>query len=78
MSWIHIEDTTPKARKDYRCLLCERLIPKGIIHVARFGVGDEGKVKVRMHTACELMTRKWGVEEWENQDPYEFRKEMEE
>jgi hypothetical protein len=31
-----------------------------------------------MHTACELVSKDWGIEEWENQDPYEFRRELQE
>ncbi|TRZ81223.1 hypothetical protein D4R86_02920, partial [bacterium] len=46
----------PKARKEHRCILCELPIEKGVVHVARFGVDDDGKVKVRMHIECEKAT----------------------
>lgn len=78
MSWTHLSDTKPKARKDYRCLLCELPIPKGTVHVARRGIDDSGLCTTRMHTACELVSKDWGIEEWENQDPYEFRRELQE
>ena len=77
MSWTHIEDTTPKARKEHRCILCELPIEKGVVHVARYGVDDEGKVKVRMHIECEKATKGWSYEDWEVHDAYEFRKDME-
>jgi len=73
MSWTHIEDTTPKARKEHRCILCELPIEKGVVHVARFGVDDDGKVKVRMHIECEKATEGWSYEDWEVNDAYEFR-----
>ena len=78
MSWTHIEDTKPKARKRYWCELCERWIEKGEIHVKRFGIGDDGRLSARMHITCEKLTRGWGIDEWENQDPSEFRRELEE
>ncbi len=42
MSWTHLSDTNPKARKDHFCELCERIILKGTVHVARRGIGDGG------------------------------------
>ncbi len=78
MSWTHLSDTMPKARKEHRCILCERIIPKGTVHVARRGIGDNGPCTTRMHTACELITRDWDWYEWENQDPFEFRRELSE
>lgn len=77
MSWTHIEDTKPKAQKDYRCYLCGRLIEKGTIHIKRFGIGDQGCCSYRMHANCEALTHDWDCEMWEYHDEYEFRKELE-
>lgn len=76
MSWTHLEDTTPKARKEHRCYLCELPIPKGTVHVARSGVDEDGFNKFRMHTDCEKITKPWGWEEWECHDAWEFREDL--
>jgi hypothetical protein len=77
MSWTHLSDTEPVARKDHECGLCGRRIPKGEKHSARRGIGDNGPETFRMHHACEARTRKWGQMEWECHDPMEFREAME-
>ena len=76
MSWTHLEDTNPKARKEHQCYLCERPIPRGTIHVARTGVNDDGICTFRMHTECEKITKPWSWEEWEYHDSCEFRLEL--
>jgi hypothetical protein len=77
MSWTYLSDTNPKARKDHRCVLCDLIIPKGTVHVARRGVDDDGPVTSRMHTDCEAVTRNWSAYDWECSDTGEFRAEME-
>ena len=76
MSWTHLEDTTPKARKEHRCYLCELPIRKGTIHVARSGVGDNGIEKFRMHAECEKITKPWIEQDWENHDAWDFREAL--
>ena len=57
MSWIHTQDTKPKARKAYACELCAQSIPVGTIHVARTGIIEvEGRVTMRFHIDCERYT----------------------
>jgi hypothetical protein len=75
MSWTHIEDTTPTARKPYKCYLCGLPIAKGEKHVKRYGIIEgEGRVSTRMHIACEALTRHWEDVDWEvAHDPAEFR-----
>jgi len=65
MSWTHIEDTRPRARKEYRCHLCGYPIPVGLRHVKRFGANDSGLVSIRMHDQCEAATRGWDEQDWE-------------
>lgn len=77
MSWTYFGDTNPKARKSYYCALCERAIEKGEVHVARRGVGDDGPCTTRMHNACKVVTESWTQDDWEYQDPFEFRRELE-
>ena len=72
MSWNHIRDEKPKARKDHTCYLCELRIPKGTVHVCRTGSFDGELVTQRMHKQCEFATQDWD-DEWENTDPVEFR-----
>jgi len=78
MSYVFFSETQPKARKDYWCQLCERVIPKGSIHTASRGVGDDGPQTYRAHTECMALTRKWSYDDWECQDVSEFRRELEE
>lgn len=63
--WQHIEDTTPVARKDYRCELCGTTISKGTKYVMRFGFDDEGPVRFRMHAECKAQTKDWDETDWE-------------
>lgn len=76
MSWTHIEDTTPKARHKYICLLCSRFIDKGEKHIKRFGFTEEGKESIRMHFDCEKLTWDWDEADWECGEPEEFRREL--
>lgn len=73
MSWTHLSDTTPKARKDYRCYLCGLPIPKGTVHDARRGIDDDGALTCRMHLDCVKLTAGWREDEWECHDEQEFR-----
>ena len=77
MTWIHLSDTFPIARKRYLCCLCERFITIGEKHTARRGIDDEGPATVRMHTDFELATKHWSPMEWETFDPLDFRHAME-
>ena len=65
MSWQHLRDTTPKGRKDYRCFLCGRAIPKGEQHVQRVSIGDGGLDTIRMHVKCEAISQSWDQADWE-------------
>ena len=79
MSWTWLGDTTPVARKDYQCCLCELVIPKGKKHIARRGICDDRPITSRMHIACVQLTRdlNWGEWDWETAtDAQEFRGEL--
>lgn len=76
MSWTHLEDSTPVARKPHRCYLCNLRIEKGERHTKRTGVNDDGLDSVRMHTACVAITADWDEDAWESIDPSEFRREL--
>jgi len=52
VSWIHLSDSNPKARKNYRCRVCYETIQVGETHVARRGIGDDGPDTCRMHSEC--------------------------
>jgi len=73
--WLHLEDTKPKARKQYSCVLCEQFIPPETVHVARRGIWEDGPITTRMHIVCEKLTRveKWDQMDWECHDFGEFR-----
>lgn len=76
MSYTHFSDTTPKARKKYRCYLCERTIEVGVKHVARRGADDGQAFAFRMHIECEKLTAKWDEDDWLYHEPSEFRAEL--
>lgn len=76
MSWIHLEDSTPVARKPHRCYLCGLGIEQGERHVKRAGIGDDGPHSVRMHSACVEVTGGWDEDAWDCIDPSEFRIEL--
>ena len=76
MSWTHIENTEPKARKRHWCDLCEHWIEKVEIHVKRYGMGEDGRCSFRMHIECEKLTRGWDQDLWETRDSSEFRKQL--
>jgi hypothetical protein len=75
MSWLHLSDTKPKARKCYNCVLCEQFIPPGTVHVARRGICDDGPITTRMHVVCEALTHaeQWDEAAWEYHDYGEFQ-----
>jgi hypothetical protein len=72
MSWTFLSESTPKARKDHSCILCDQAIPTGATHVARRGIDHDGPVTIRMHTECEAETKGWDDGDWESNDPGEF------
>lgn len=74
MSYTHLGDTRPKARKQYRCYLCHRPIDVGERHVYRKSTDDGEFVAARMHERCESLTHDWDIDEWESHDPAEFRR----
>ncbi len=65
MGWEHLSDTTPRARKTYRCFLCGEAIEIGEVHVRRSGVMDNDLISTRMHTECEAATTDWDETDWE-------------
>lgn len=76
MSWTHLKDMKPVARKRYQCLLCEGFIEPGEKHVARTGIGEAGPETFRMHSLCESLTHDWDDWEWECQSPADFRSDL--
>lgn len=74
MSYTHLEDTQPKARKRYVCELCRDPIEQGTVHIARRGIGEEGPETCRMHIDCEKLTHDWEEEDWMYRDTTEFKR----
>ena len=52
---------------------------EGTVHVARRGVYEGQLITARMHIECERVTvdDQWGEDFWEDNDPSEFRKRLE-
>jgi hypothetical protein len=64
MSWTHMSDTMPKARKPHRCYLCGEAIEIGESHVHRTGKRDGHLCSDRFHVECEAETRSWDDTSW--------------
>lgn len=65
MSYRHLRDTTPKARKPHKCYLCGDTIATGRTHVHRVSVNEGRLDSIRMHTRCEAGTADWDSMNWE-------------
>jgi hypothetical protein len=65
MSWQHLRDSRPTARKEHRCYLCELPIAIGEKHVQRVGVSFGQFDHFRMHEQCEAATQSWDQHDWE-------------
>lgn len=80
MSWTHLRDSRPVARKTHQCSLCEYPIPAGERHVYRTGTLDGELSTDRMHGRCaELADRTYEDDgDWGCHDAAEFRRVLEE
>lgn len=67
------KETYPVAEKVLYCYLCGHPIVPGQVHIKRVGVFEGDFSWIRMHIACEDVTKAWGDEYWENHDITEFR-----
>ena len=76
MSYACLENKIVKARKEYRCYLCDLPIVKGIKYIRRVGVDNGDFFSAKMHQQCEMTTKAWDLEDWESHDPYEFGKHL--
>ncbi len=76
-----LKSSSPVARKNYKCYLCDQVIPKGEKHEQWSGLDDGGKFfSARGHTQCVnlTVTLKWNEDDWECHDPWEFRETLKE
>jgi hypothetical protein len=64
MSWRHISDETPTARKPHECFLCGLPIAKGERHVKRRGSNDGVPITFRMHARCNEVAAAWDEDDW--------------
>lgn len=65
MSYRHLRDTRPTARKEYRCFLCGIPIAVGTKQPRQSGARDGGLDSFRMHELCESKAAKWSIDDWE-------------
>lgn len=73
MSWTHIKDEIRKARKAYRCRVCNEVISIGEAHIARTGV-DDGFITFRFHAECEELSSYWDTGDWETIEPGDIKR----
>lgn len=65
MSWTHLRDGRPKARKSHRCFLCGEAIEVGETYVRRSGISDDRPYSFAMHPECEAEAKRWDEMDWE-------------
>ncbi len=65
MSWTHLRDTNPKAKKEHKCFLCGEKILVGEKYISRSGIDDVGLTSFAMHVECEDGTKDWTPWDWE-------------
>jgi len=53
VSWAHLSDRHPVARKQHRCFACWTVIEVGQKHIYRVGVYDGDIQTARFHYECE-------------------------
>jgi hypothetical protein len=63
-------DTTPKARKNYRCYMCGEQISIGTTHKKWAGVYEGDFHSDRAHLECIEAVKNWDVDEWEYFEPH--------
>ena len=65
MSWRHLSDEHPVARKPHHCFLCGETIEVGEKHVRRTSVDGRELCSLRMHLECEKESQDWDETDWE-------------
>lgn len=75
MSYIHIQTTSPKARKDHPCIWCTEPIAKGSAYKRVVGTW-EGQIQTSLFhpecaEACQKFLRDNRADEF---DPHEFKR----
>jgi len=75
-----LQESTPKARKDHRCALCDGTISAGTAYFQQRNVSpDHGFYYWRSHIVCRQVlasfSERWWAEEQWNPDPSDFRAE---
>lgn len=65
MSWVHIKDTTQKARKAHGCFLCGQPIEVGETYIKRTGTREGRFLPFAMHLECNAETRLWDEWDWD-------------
>jgi len=74
VSWRHLKDSEPVARRDHSCFLCGQQIPAGEQYVRRVGFDDRELVTTTMHTECDVETWDWDQTDWETFSPGELER----
>lgn len=55
MSWQSLDHSTPMARKDHECQLCEWVIPAGSVYVKHVGIWEGDFWTYRAHLICDAV-----------------------
>ena len=75
MSWNHLRDETRKAKKSYRCRICNELIKKDSQHSVRIGTDEVGFCSIRFHEIClRYADNTFSQTDWEICSPGDVKK----
>lgn len=85
MSYTHVNDSSPIARKRHVCMGCGESIAPGEKYLRRFGFGEYGPQTDTWHFECEQFAFGDGDSIWESspgafsrKEAIEYRKSLEE
>lgn len=59
MTWQHLSDTRPKARKRHQCFICRTAIWRGTIYRRSAFTFDGSAYVIKEHVECSRVAAKW-------------------
>ena len=72
--WQHLSDKFYRSLYGIPCYLCGEKIEAGEKYCRRVGVDSGLLIETKMHLECEIITKKWSIEDWECHDRGEFER----
>jgi len=77
MSWRHLSEKRPTAKREHSCFCCGLMITVGEKYRKRAGADDDRLLTMRMHERCAAITdAEYEQDDWECHDVAEFRESL--